>query len=304
VKVCSLYGAGFYYIPGTDICLKLYGYVRFQANTGTSSITAGPFAGSNIANNRLATQDFGMRARTIIGIDTRQQTAYGTLRAYMNIGYTKDSNANAGYVATAGIATPLYANRAFIQIAGFTMGLATSYFDFVSTAAVAYNAGFVHAPDTGDGGQLVAAYTATLGNGVSASLSIEQSRRNNTANLNLAAFGVPTTGFAGDNLSPNITTFAVTPGTNNNSSNLPDVVGNLRIDQAWGSAQIAGAVHNVGAGYYAAATSPFPGAVAENNGHSTDKWGWAITPGLKINFPMIGPGDYFQGALHYTQAVS
>ncbi|NPU27388.1 porin, partial [Bradyrhizobium denitrificans] len=23
VKVCSLYGAGFYYIPGTDTCIKL-----------------------------------------------------------------------------------------------------------------------------------------------------------------------------------------------------------------------------------------------------------------------------------------
>ena len=30
VKVCSLYGAGYYYMPGTDICLKLGGYVRYQ----------------------------------------------------------------------------------------------------------------------------------------------------------------------------------------------------------------------------------------------------------------------------------
>ncbi len=30
VKICSLYGDGFYYIPGTDICLKLGGYVRAQ----------------------------------------------------------------------------------------------------------------------------------------------------------------------------------------------------------------------------------------------------------------------------------
>ena len=28
VKICSLYGEGFYYIPGTDICLKIGGYVR------------------------------------------------------------------------------------------------------------------------------------------------------------------------------------------------------------------------------------------------------------------------------------
>lgn len=28
VKICSAYGDGFYYIPGTDTCLKLGGYVR------------------------------------------------------------------------------------------------------------------------------------------------------------------------------------------------------------------------------------------------------------------------------------
>ena len=32
VKVCSLYGAGYYYMPGTDICMKLGGYVRYQFN--------------------------------------------------------------------------------------------------------------------------------------------------------------------------------------------------------------------------------------------------------------------------------
>src|SRR6478752_2287244 len=35
VKICSLYGEGFYYIPGTDICLKVGGYV--QADYGWNS---------------------------------------------------------------------------------------------------------------------------------------------------------------------------------------------------------------------------------------------------------------------------
>ena len=30
VKVCSLYGAGFYYVPGTDICLKVGAYFRAE----------------------------------------------------------------------------------------------------------------------------------------------------------------------------------------------------------------------------------------------------------------------------------
>src|SRR5262245_6147426 len=28
VKICNLYGAGFYYMPGTDTCIKIGGYVR------------------------------------------------------------------------------------------------------------------------------------------------------------------------------------------------------------------------------------------------------------------------------------
>src|SRR5436190_18317336 len=33
VKICSLYGDGFYYIPGTDTCLKLGGYCVFRPST-------------------------------------------------------------------------------------------------------------------------------------------------------------------------------------------------------------------------------------------------------------------------------
>lgn len=61
-----------------------------------------------------------------------------------------------------------------------------------------------------------------------------------------------------------------------------------------------GALHQVGGGYYGTGNVA---VVDERNGHPSDKWGWAISPGLKINFPMIGPGDYFQGALHYTQGA-
>ncbi|MBS0535713.1 MAG: porin, partial [Proteobacteria bacterium] len=32
VKICSLYGAGFYYMPGTDTCIKIGGFVRAEVN--------------------------------------------------------------------------------------------------------------------------------------------------------------------------------------------------------------------------------------------------------------------------------
>ncbi|MCP1830223.1 hypothetical protein J2R76_006923 [Bradyrhizobium sp. USDA 4532] len=38
VKICSLYGAGFYYIPGTDTCIKLGGYVRAEVGLNTNAL--------------------------------------------------------------------------------------------------------------------------------------------------------------------------------------------------------------------------------------------------------------------------
>ncbi len=48
VKVCSLYGAGFYYMPGTDMCIKVGGWMRFQVTDGNTngSTTWGPYNGN------------------------------------------------------------------------------------------------------------------------------------------------------------------------------------------------------------------------------------------------------------------
>jgi hypothetical protein len=94
VKVCSLYGAGFYYIPGTDICMKIGAYVRYQVNTGQGqSISFGPFFTTSGENTRNSNVDVNQRVRALATFDTRQQTAYGTLRTYMILGYTHDTNA-------------------------------------------------------------------------------------------------------------------------------------------------------------------------------------------------------------------
>ena len=50
VKICTLYGAGFYYIPGTDTCIKIGGYVA-----GRRPIcTAAAAVSSTAASSRLA----------------------------------------------------------------------------------------------------------------------------------------------------------------------------------------------------------------------------------------------------------
>ena len=185
------------------------------------------------------------------------------------------------------------ANRAFIQWAGFTFGRAQSFFDFYAGAAVSYF-GFYPQSDTGDGGHDVLAYTAQFGNGFSASISAEQPRRTQI---------ISSTGFGTSTIVGNVGTVgfgAANTGLGYGGFQAPDIVANLRVDQAWGSAQIAVAAHQVTPLYYVNAVSAIG---PEGSGHPDDKWGFAVSGGLKLNAPMIGQGDYFQMQANYTQGA-
>jgi hypothetical protein len=296
VKVCSLYGAGFYYIPGTDICLKVGAYFRAEYAVGNfgASLTNLDTTGADGQRTRTTGPEYQQRARAFIFLDSRQQTAYGTLRAYFNVGNSNDFPQQVGTSAAA-----IYANRAFIQLAGFTWGIATSYYDFFSSPATSYTVPW--SSDTGDGGYKVAAYTLQLGNGVSATLSAEEPRRQVVVNTSLAAGSAGT--FAAnssnpENRSSNPFVLGAQPVQDMGAVKWPDVVANLRIDQAWGSAQIMGAIHNVAGGYYGNTLTN-----VTQNGHPADEIGFAVGAGIKINFPMIGPGDYFQAQVNYTEGA-
>src|SRR5262250_2928491 len=69
VKICSLYGAGFYYVPGTDTCIKLGGYLRAETVFNTGTIYDAPNSGVGGANNRLSNY-FTTRSREDLNIDT------------------------------------------------------------------------------------------------------------------------------------------------------------------------------------------------------------------------------------------
>src|SRR5215204_636566 len=241
VKICSLYGAGFYYIPGTDICLKVGAYFRAEYAYGNhgASLTNLDAIGTDGQRNRVSGPDYQQRARAFIFLDSRQQTAYGTLRAYFNVGNSNDFPLTV--TAGQGSAAAIYANRAFIQLAGFTWGIATSYYDFYSSPATSYTVPW--SSDTGDGGWKVAAYTAQLGNGLSASLSFEEPRRTAVVNTSFAAGSTGTfqaNSAINENRSNNPYVVGLLPATDQLKIRFPDVVANLRIDQAWGSAQIMG----------------------------------------------------------------
>ncbi len=262
VKICSLYGAGFYYIPGTDTCLKIGGFVRAEMvfNGG------GSFNAYRAQNFDTPARDYQtMRARTGVSFDARSQTAYGTLRSYATMGYS----ATNGESVVNGVPSTNWASAAFIQFAGFTAGKTASFFTFDGNPYANYTA--YSSSDRGGDGMNVFAYTAQLGNGLSASIAAEDQtdRRSTIVNPVLTT---PTSGYGG--------------------RRWPDVVGNLRIDQAWGSAQVMGAIHDV----YGVNT------LATNTTASAT--GYAVGAGLKVNLPMLGKGDYMQGQVGYSKGAT
>jgi hypothetical protein len=68
VRVCDTFGTGFFYIPGTDTCLKLGGYVRGEVELAFQSDDD---------------EDWEVRATFAPYLDLRTNTAYGTLRAFL-----------------------------------------------------------------------------------------------------------------------------------------------------------------------------------------------------------------------------
>jgi len=296
VKVCSLYGAGFYYMPGTDICLKIGGYVRAEITWGANgNFAQGPTQGD--LNNRL-TSNLAMRARAYITADAREQTAFGTARAYVAVGLASTDIGNTLVPSFLGF------NRAFIQWAGITAGMTQSFYDFYSSAAVGFR-GYQAASDTGDPGWWVWGYTAQLGNGISATVAAEQRRSTQICDFlggtATAATLAPNSGGAGagpcnvvGDLASAVAANAAPLGYGGLQA--PDIVGNIRIDQTWGSAQVMAAAHEVNAPYYNSTFGPPSGGPGE-------KWGFAVGGGLRLNFPMIAQGDYFQSQVNYTQGA-
>ena len=273
VKICSLYGVGFYYIPGTDMCLKIGGWVRAEYAYGDNGNLAWGWANGNV-NNRT-TNNSTWRARGYITADARNQTEYGTVRSYIAVGVSGSDVNGAG--------NTFDANRAFIQWAGFTFGQAQSFYDFYSVPATSYWGTFP-ASDTGDPGWKVLGYTAQFGNGFSGTIAAEMRRTTQINNLDTHDV-------------PGSTSF---PGAYGGFQ-APDIVANLRVDQAWGSAQIMGALHQVNASYYVASAGNV--ALTPANGHPDDRLGFAIGAGIKLNAPMISQGDFFQAQINYTQGA-
>ncbi|MGJ5179461.1 porin [Bradyrhizobium oligotrophicum] len=290
VKVCSLYGAGFYYIPGTDTCIKLGGYLRAEASFASNGQFNNAVNGSAGANNRLSNYYYS-RARQDLNIDTRTATEYGVVRTYADLTFTWTTGNTAGSAPSAytgdGVAGgTLGVYYAFIQFAGFTLGKAVSQFDTPWTNYPGNNFDGLW----GGGGTVTGVnqftYTADFGSGITAAISAQdqtaytQTNIWNTAGLTAA----------------NAATVIGSYGTASYGGNVaPDIVGMVRVDQAWGLFQASFAAHDNHTAYYGA---------SEATGHPADKWGWAAQLALSIKNIPTGPGDTINIQGVYTNGAS
>ncbi|MGY3487981.1 hypothetical protein ACVW1C_005864 [Bradyrhizobium sp. USDA 4011] len=302
VKICSAYGPGFYYIPGTDTCLRLGGYLRAWLQTNSNSFVNGD-AGPAGAVNRY-TNAYTWRAREFTIIDTRTASEYGTIRTYAEFlfqwtsgSYSGAGNGSTVYQSIGGVSAPNNANpgaiaagtvgfwTAFLQFAGFTIGKATSQF---STPWAEYPGNFTELPGSSALDQVNQfSYTADFGQGVMLSFSAQdqvQHDQSGVWNVSAAsAAGIATGTYGGNDLAGTIA---------------PDLVASLRVDQPWGLFQASLAAHDNHAAYYGA---------TELTGHPDDKWGWAGQLALSIKNIPTGPGDsinvtgvYTNGATRYN----
>ena len=81
VRICSLYGAGFFYIPGTDTCIKLGGYVRIDT-TFNGGTYGQPFYTGDVGQQNRFRDYFDSRSRMALTVDTRTATEYGVVRTF------------------------------------------------------------------------------------------------------------------------------------------------------------------------------------------------------------------------------
>jgi Porin subfamily len=291
VRICSLYGAGFWYIPGTDTCIKIGGYLRVDT-TFNGGVYDQPAWSGDLGQRNRYFDDFNSRSRMALTVDTRTATEYGVVRTFaqgdfqfQNFGTSNNAVLGAAPAAPSGFSNALLSNvgggyvaveYVFIQFAGFTFGKSSSAYATPWNGYPGNNSSFLFGGNDSVTGVNNIQYTAQFGNGVSGSIGLDDpSVFNRTSVLNLSVAGSATTGGA----------FAY------GGTHAPDIVGNIRVDQAWGLFQISAAAHEVDASYNILGAGGVPTSLSEISGHPDTKWGGSVMAALQIKNLPTGAGD-------------
>ncbi len=295
VRVCDAYGSGFFFIPGTQTCLRIGGRVRADyalvpgrdmqtATAGSADVLVGgttvaasvPSIPAITAAGVRNTTSFagnqhlnGMEMRGRINVDARTQTAWGTVQTAFQLRMSRGNGVisfNDG-ASTRGHGSSSTLESAFIRFAGFTFGAARDNFSMMPS--LTYGAGYW--ASFGNGAKQLA-YTHSFGGGFSATIALQDHMDTLASSVDGSGDGTP---YYADRT-------------------LPQVVGRIDFQQGWGSISLAGAAANI-------------------NGRNTvntfdaSETVWAVTGGVTLNLPMLAAGSklymtaaYADGMTEYT----
>ena len=104
VKICDVYGSGYFYIPGTETCLRIGGYVRYDIGMGD----VGAFTGAESVDHEDGdVQDTWYKnARATFKTWTGQETELGTLKTYTETRFNFGNNNRHAFFTPDDPATP------------------------------------------------------------------------------------------------------------------------------------------------------------------------------------------------------
>ena len=177
VKVCNAYGAGFFYIPGTDTCLKVGGYLRADHTYGDGGNQSAYYlSNANARHDRLDTDAYGFRAR--LNLTWTSVPNPTTARSAP----TRRSSVSSRRVTRPATAPPVSCVPSSSSQA-LPVGHAELMFEFFQPGNYTYRPPSVYSGWTGDNGIDLIAYTWQIGNGFSASVDIEDGGNANAGNV-------------------------------------------------------------------------------------------------------------------------
>jgi hypothetical protein len=181
VRVCDVYGTGFYYIPGTETCLKVSGYVRVDIKGGDffeKRTNATHLEGNGDIHSYWS---YGNLARFQLRVDARSETELGTLRSYAAVNFNYEASGDSQFDGSGpndrgyggyDNEDNMGIEHAYIELGGFRVGKTDSLFvTFTDYSSGVMTDGIV---PYGPFATLQMAYTYTGANGFSAAVAIEQ----------------------------------------------------------------------------------------------------------------------------------
>ncbi len=305
VRICSLYGAGFFYIPGTDTCIKIGGYLRADVTFNGGAHGAPAWNGDLGQQNRYYDY-FLARSRLALTIDTRTATEYGVVRTF---GQGDFQFQNFG---SSNPTTSLRRSRAEPRTLLYCPPLvaAMSRSNISSSSSPASPSVSPRRPTRRRG---TASRATSIRACSAATTPTPASTTSSTPPSSATACrprSVSTTRPSGIAPPSTIWAFPSAIGANGTGSNAyagthaPDIVGRIRVDQAWGLFQLSAAAHEVSGSYNTLGAGGVPTALSEISGHPETKWGGSVMAALQIKNIPTGPGDDIKVDVSYAKGTT